>query len=77
MNPYQVLGVSYNATEAEIKKAYRRLSRKYHPDSGGDPAKFDEVNKAYNMISGKRGTVKVMRKRCLRHVSLFTFAVSQ
>ena len=33
MNPYEVLGVSYDATEDEIKKAYRQLSRKYHPDA--------------------------------------------
>lgn len=33
MDPYKVLGVSYDATEDEIKKAYRALSRKYHPDA--------------------------------------------
>ena len=38
MDPYKVLGVSYNATDDEIKKAYRKLSRKYHPDANvGNP----------------------------------------
>ncbi len=52
---YEVLGVSKNATEAEVKKAYRSLAKKYHPDiNPGDKeaeAKFKEVNEAYEVIS--------------------------
>ena len=52
---YEVLGISKNATEAEIKKAYRSLAKKYHPDvNPGDKeaeAKFKEVNEAYEVIS--------------------------
>lgn len=56
-NPYDVLGVSPNATDEEIKKAYRALSRKYHPDANvNNPNKeqaeerFKEVQQAYNQI---------------------------
>jgi len=48
---YQILGVEKNATDAEIKKAYRKLSLKYHPDkSGGNDEKFKEINDAYQHI---------------------------
>lgn len=52
---YDILGVSKNASQDEIKKAYRKLARKYHPDhSGGDKAseeKFKEISEAYAVLS--------------------------
>ncbi len=51
---YQTLGVSKNATTEEIKKAYRKLALKYHPDRGGGKEaeeKFKEANEAYQILS--------------------------
>ncbi|MBQ0079388.1 MAG: J domain-containing protein [Eubacterium sp.] len=57
MNPYEVLGVSTTASEEEIKKAYKELVKKYHPDRHQDnpladlaEEKLQEVNEAYDMI---------------------------
>ena len=47
---YKALGVSDSATEKEIKTAYRRLSKKHHPDSGGDENKFKEVSAAWDVL---------------------------
>ncbi|ELP93396.1 chaperone protein DNAJ, putative [Entamoeba invadens IP1] len=52
---YKVLGVARNANDKEIKKAYRTLSLKYHPDKPtGDKVKFEEINRAYEVLSDKR-----------------------
>ncbi len=51
---YETLGLNRNASDEEIKKAYRRLTQKYHPDKkDGDEAKFKEVNSAYQVLSDK------------------------
>jgi len=55
---YDVMGVKKNATEAELKKAFRKLARKYHPDVNpgikSSEAKFKELNEAYEVLSDKK-----------------------
>ena len=52
---YEVLGVAKSASEDEIKKAFRKLAVKYHPDKeGGDEAKFKEINEAYEVLKDKQ-----------------------
>ena len=60
-NPYEVLGVSENATDEEIKTAYRNLAKKYHPDNYTDSPladlaeeKMKEINEAYDRICDMR-----------------------
>ncbi|MDZ4168702.1 MAG: molecular chaperone DnaJ [Coriobacteriia bacterium] len=50
-NYYDVLGVRKDASSDDIKKAFRRLARKHHPDTGGDEEKFKEINQAYEVLA--------------------------
>ncbi|MEZ5841206.1 MAG: J domain-containing protein [Hyphomicrobiales bacterium] len=56
-DPYTVLGVARNASEADVKKAFRKLAKKYHPDSNADDPKakdkFAEIGSAYEILSDK------------------------
>jgi len=51
MDHYETLGVSRDADASEIKKAYRKLAGKHHPDKGGDEAQFKKVQEAYETLS--------------------------
>jgi molecular chaperone DnaJ len=52
---YNILGVSKNASQEEIKQAFRKLAHKHHPDkAGGDEAKFKEINEAYQILGDEK-----------------------
>lgn len=51
MSHYTTLGISKTATADEIKKAFRKLASQHHPDKGGDTAKFQEIQSAYDTLS--------------------------
>lgn len=51
MNPYEILGVKPGASDDEIKRAYRKLASKHHPDKGGDTKKFQEIQAAYESLT--------------------------
>ena len=52
-NLYDVLGVSKEASETDIKKAYRKLAIKHHPDKGGDEETFKKISEASGILSDK------------------------
>ena len=61
---YDILGVSEDATNEQIKKAFKEIAKKEHPDRGGDEARFKEANEAYDTLknSQKRHDYDTMRK---------------
>ena len=59
---YQILGVAKNASDEEVKKAYRKLAHQYHPDRpGGNEQKFKEINEAYQILSDKTKRIQYDR----------------
>ena len=52
---YETLGLQPGATQEEIKKAYRKMAQKHHPDKGGDEAKFKEIKTAYEHLCNQQG----------------------
>ena len=50
-NHYEILGLSENASNIEIKKAYRLLAKKYHPDTGGEKDKFLAIQQSWEILN--------------------------
>jgi DnaJ-class molecular chaperone len=77
---YKILGVPENASQEEIKKAYRKLAHQYHPDrKGGSEEKFKEINEAYQVLSDpqQRARYDAFRrysKRGFSHAPGFDFS---
>ncbi|MGF3053171.1 DnaJ C-terminal domain-containing protein [Microbacterium sp. YY-03] len=73
---YKVLGVDKNVTEADLKKTYRKLARKYHPDSNqGDAAaeaKFKEISEAYSVLSDSEQRAEYDQIRAMGSGARFT-----
>jgi molecular chaperone DnaJ len=53
-NYYEILGIDKKADKDEVKKAFRKLAQKYHPDKGGNEAKFKEITEAYSILSDEK-----------------------
>lgn len=53
-NYYDILGIDKKASPDEVKKAFRKLAQKHHPDKGGDEAKFKEITEAYSTLSDEK-----------------------
>jgi molecular chaperone DnaJ len=53
-NYYDILGVDKKATQDDVKKAFRKLAQKHHPDKGGDEAKFKEITEAYSVLGDEK-----------------------
>jgi len=70
-NYYQILGVPENADEETIKKAFRELAKKYHPDRGGDAEKFKKIVEAYRVLSDKKLRAEYDQRR--KWQTTFTF----
>jgi formylglycine-generating enzyme required for sulfatase activity len=54
MDPYKILGIEKDASPDEIRRAYRKKAAKYHPDKGGDTWIFQQIQDAYDQLTGKK-----------------------
>ena len=60
---YQILGVDPGASQEEIKKTYRKLSKEHHPDRGGDETKFKQISEAYGTVGDAKKRAEYDNKR--------------
>ena len=72
MNPYDVLGVDQDASKDDIKKAYKKLAMKNHPDKGGDPKKFQDITNAYEQLTKEQEMPSFGREDFFDHMDIFS-----
>lgn len=82
LNAYELLGVSHQAKPDEIKLAYHRKARIYHPDQGGNADEFIELKKAYEILSDEKkrifmGTRAIFNRPTVRLQPSLSQATSQ
>lgn len=70
---YETLGIAKNATPDEIKRAYRKLASQHHPDKGGDTAKFQSIQTAYDTLSNPQKRAEYDNPRPQGHPHGFQF----
>jgi preprotein translocase subunit Sec63 len=76
MNQYEILGVRTSDTMMDIKKRYKELCKKHHPDVGGNIEYFHTIQKAYNDIVSGKVTESILKPNGhLVHTSLFSFKI--
>ena len=75
-NPYEVLGVSPNTPSSELKKVYRNLCLKNHPDNGGNQKKFAEITEAYNLITSGKYQPPIKRNTVVHGDGLFKYTTA-
>lgn len=67
MDPFKILGIDQDATDEEVKRAYRAMASKYHPDAGGDAWVFQQIQAAYESVSQQRSKAASSRNTVASH----------
>ena len=65
LDPYSILGVDRGASDEEIKKAYRKLSRKYHPDANINNPNKDQAEEKFKQVQQALSLIHICKKPCV------------
>ena len=74
-DPYKVLGIDRNATDDEVKTAYRKLSRKYHPDANVNNPNKDKAEEMFKLV--QQAYDQIMNERKINGLTLFLSVLQQ